>query len=458
MGLMDALSTGARGLALASAGINVTTENVTGASQSGFSRRRLQSSQLAPVQHAGLWIGQGATALGFARQTDRLLGVRLIDSTGSEAMASTLSESLNVVEAWFGTGETTGISESLAGFFDALGSASSDPSDASLRRAVVAAAGTFATTVSRVATGLTESVGSFDEQVSASLEDVNALLSEIASLNAAIGRSGATSGPADLLDRRDQLVTELAATTGATVNLAADGSATVFIGGHAVVSGADARRLSAGEDADGNTTILVSMDDGAIELTDSVGGKIGGYLEARSLAQGWLDDLDNFAYALGSALNAQHAAGFDQNGGTGGDIFSVGSSSSGCAAALTVNGALAEDPTLLAFAGDSSAAAGDATNLESLLAIEDDTATFGKTAMAQVASIVADVGSATSTAESEAEAEAAMVSDLTTLRDSVSGVDTDEEAVNLLQYQAAYRAAARVVSAADELLQQLLAL
>jgi flagellar hook-associated protein 1 FlgK len=51
-----------------------------------------------------------------------------------------------------------------------------------------------------------------------------------------------------------------------------------------------------------------------------------------------------------------------------------------------------------------------------------------------------------------------MVSDLTTLRESVSGVDTDEEAVNLLQYQAAYRAAARVVSAADELLQQLLQL
>lgn len=458
MGLMDALSTGARGLALASAGINVTTENVTGASTAGFSRRKLQTSQLAPVQQQGLWLGQGATALGVARQTDRLLGVRLVDSTGAQSMATTLSDSLNVVEAWFGTGETTGISESLAGFFDALGSATSDPSDESLRRSVVSAAEKLASTVSRVATGLQESVDSFDEQVSASLEDVNGTLAEIASLNGAIGKSGATSGPADLLDRRDQLVMSLAETVGATVELKADGQATVYIGGHAVVSGAEARELAAGEDADGNTTITVSMDEGEIDCTEAIGGKVGGYLEARELAQGWVDDLDDFAYNFGSAVNAQHAAGYDANGAAGGDVFSIGTSASGSAANLAINSSLADDPELCAFAGDSSAAAGDADNLEAILAIEDDTSTFGKTAAAKVSSIVADVGAATAGAESDAEAEAAMVSDLTTLRESVSGVDTDEEAVNLLQYQAAYRAAARVVSAADELLQQLLQL
>ena len=459
MGLLDALSTGARGLAVASAGINVTTQNVTGAGTEGFSRRSLRTSQLDPVQQGGLWIGQGATASAVARSADRLLGVRLVDATGAQSSAATLSDSLSVVESWFGTGSTTGLAEALDGWFDALGQSTVDPSDASLRRGVVTAAEGLATVVSRMASGLADASLTYDEQISANIVEVNGMLAEVASLNGAIGKSGATTGPADLLDRRDQLLVSLAEKCGATAELRADGQAVVMIGGHAVVSGPEARSLVASTDDDGRVAVHVSVDEGELDVTSQVGGQVGGLVAARELVEGWIDDLDSFAYGFATAVNTQHALGYDQSGTAGGDLFLAPASSEGAAAAMAVSAAIAGDPALLAFAGAATALAGDGDNLEALLELEDDTITFGgATARAVLSGLVADVGSQVAAADAEAESESARLADLETLRDSISGVDTDEEATHLLEYQAAYRAAARVVSAADELLRQLLAI
>lgn len=459
MSLLGALQSGARGLAVASAGIDVTTQNVTGASTPGFSRRTLQSKQLAPIQENGLWLGQGATASGIARQTDRLLGVRLVAGTGAEAAASTLADSLSLVESYFGAGETSGISDALSGWYDALGEASADPGSEALRGGVVSSAESLAASVSRVATSLSESIESFNGQIAGSLDAANATLQEIAALNAAIGKQGSTAGPADLLDRRDQLIVELATTVGARVELRADGQATVFIAGHAAVSGGEARLLSTATDDAGNTTLQLAVDDGALDITAGIGGKLGGYVEARELAEGWISDLDEFAYNFATAMNTQNAAGFDQAGSAGGNIFAVGASSAGAAADMAVESTLVEDVSLLAFAGAATAEAGDGNNLESLLALEDDTTTFaGRTAAGVISSVVASVGAAVVAAETDAETEAAILTDITALRESISGVDTDEEAVSLLQYQAAYRSAARVISAADEMLRQLVTL
>lgn len=459
MGLLDALQTGARGLAVASAGIDVTTQNVTGASTPGFSRRTLRTQQLDPLQQGALWLGQGATATGVARSTDRLLGVRLVEATGAEAQATTLSENLRVVESWFGTGGTTGLAEALDGWFDALGQATADPSDASLRRAVVSAADGLATVVSRVASGLDEAMDTFDEQLGGSVDDVNAMLAEVAALNAAIGKSGATSGPADLLDRRDQLLVDLAEKVGATVELRADGQATVMVAGHAVVSGSEARALVLATDDEGRAAIHVQVDQGALDVTQLVGGTMGGHVDARALCAGWVDDLDAFAFAFVTAANAQHALGYDVNGAAGGDLFLATTSAAGAAAGMAVDASIADDPELLAFAGASSAAVGDGDNLEALLDLEDDTTSFdGRTARAVLSGIVADVGAEVASAQSVAESEAARRLDLQSLRDAVSAVSTDEEATHLLEYQAAYRASARVLSAADELLRTLLAL
>ncbi len=459
MSLFGALSVGARGLAVASAGIDVTSQNVTGARTPGFTRRSLRTQQMAPVQQGALFVGQGAYAAGVTRATDRLLGVRLVDATGAESASSTLSRQLSGVEGYFDATNTTGLGESLDLVFDALGSATADPSDASQRQAVVHAMTSFASTVARIADGLQDAMTGAEEELGASLDAVNDALAEVAELNAAIGHSGAASGPADLLDRRDQLLRELASSVGATAELKADGQAVVYVAGHVAAGLGDYRPLSLSENAAGEPVVSIGMDGGTFDITGEVGGAVGGLVAARSRMSGWADDLDEFAFTVGSAFNTQNALGFDASGAAGSDLFDVGASASGAAAGLTVSAAVQDDASLLAFAGAATARAGDGVNLEALLALEDDATLFADgTARAAASAIVADVGTAVAAADSDSEAQAALLSDLETLRESISGVNTDEEATHLLEYQAAYRASAKVLSAADELLRTLLQL
>ncbi len=454
MGLLNALHAGTRGLAAASAGIDVTTQNVTNVNTPGYSRRTVAQQTSDPVSKAGLFLGHGPDVTGITRITDRLLGTRLIAATGDKAAAESLESALQVIEPYFDEASGTGIVASLDAFFDAISSASTDPSSTSLRLGVVNAAATFATTVSRTAGGIQAAIDGFDTQLGEGLDEVNAQLTEIANLNAKIGRAGTTTGPADLLDRRDELIKGLGATLGATVDLSADGQATVFVGGHAVVSGGEARTLSVLADVSGASQVSVSMDGGTMQVTSELGGEWGGLVEARSSAQGYLDSLDEFATTFSDAVNAQHATGYDANAAAGTDVFTVTASG---AAGFSLASALADDPLLLAFAGDSTAAAGDGVNLQALLSIESDSSMFAtgtsRTFLSAIASTIgADIAAATANVETQVQ----LTSDLETARASVSGVDSDEEAMHLLQYQAAYRAAARVVSAADELIGELL--
>lgn len=457
MGLLDAIQTGRRGLAAASAGIEVTSQNVANVGTAGYTRRKLLQSTTDPVQRRGLWYGSGPRLDGVARATDRLLGVRLVASAGAASQAATLHEALSAAEASLGEAGTTDLSDANAAFWDSLSALTADPSDTSARRAVVAAAGSLASTVSRVATALDGAVADLDGALAGRLDGANAKLAEVAALNKAIGRAGLETGPADLLDRRDLLVRELGEEIGATVDLAADGQATVFVGGHAVVSGGDARALRLGAAADGSPEIGVTTGSGAVAVTREMGGAVGGSLAARATVQGWVDALDTFATTLAGTLNAAHAAGFDAAGTPGGDVFTFDASAP--AATFAVSSALA-DPAALALAGASTAEPGDGANLAALLDLEGAAVFAGGTLTAGEAltDLASRVGAEVATAEGDAASFEAQLADVDAMHDALASVDTDEEAIRLVEYQTAYRAAARVLSVGDEMLRTLLSL
>jgi flagellar hook-associated protein 1 FlgK len=69
---------------------------------------------------------------------------------------------------------------------------------------------------------------------------------------------------------------------------------------------------------------------------------------------------------------------------------------------------------------------------------------------------IASIGVKSSTAKSQSTNKQTMMTQLTTQRQQVSGVSLDEEATNLIQYQHAYEAAARVISVMDSLLDTLI--
>ncbi len=70
--------------------------------------------------------------------------------------------------------------------------------------------------------------------------------------------------------------------------------------------------------------------------------------------------------------------------------------------------------------------------------------------------MVAEVGARGSATRSSLQAQTALLEQATQVRDSASGVNLDEEAADLMKYQQAYEAAAKVVQVGDSLIQTLL--
>jgi len=449
--LLNTLDIGRSALSSAGTGIATTAHNVANAATEGYSRRTVDTSAADPVEQSGLLLGAGVRVDSITRATDALLGVRLVAHSGSEAESRALYESLSVVESYFNETNSAGISQTLEELFNTFASLTTDPSDPSLRAAAVDAASRFASSVSNTYSGVETVAEGLTKDVADSLEDVNAGLEELASLNAAIANAGGGLSAGDLADRRDQILQDLAGVVGITAEIGADGQATVFVGGHAVVSGSEARALSSDVNADGDPVLLLSSDNAFVDVTDEIGGRVGGLLAAREEAHGYLAELDRLAETVADAFNTQHAAGFDAYGDPGADLFTI-TAGTGSAASLGVTEALSEDAGLLALAGSSTAEAGDDGNLRLLLDIEAQTLMDGKTVNEFASALINQVGTDVATAAAELEQNSAVLADLSEVRQAIAGVDLDEEATQLIQWQAAYEAAAKVIRAADDML------
>jgi flagellar hook-associated protein 1 FlgK len=242
------------------------------------------------------------------------------------------------------------------------------------------------------------------------------------------------------------------------VEFTGDGLAQLSLGGHAVVNGAVARSLEVDQSTGGTPKVSLSADSATIDVTGMIGGYFGGRIDADNDIAAFEDELNAFIDTLGTALNTQHAAGFDRSGAAGGDLFTFTAGSE--ALTFTLDGVLAADTSLFAAAGAATASAGDGTNLAALVDIESALLFAGGTQSATEAlgSVYASVGRAVATSELNNATQNATLDDLTSLRTAISGVDLDQEAADLLGWQASYEAASRVVTATNDMLSELMEL
>lgn len=70
--------------------------------------------------------------------------------------------------------------------------------------------------------------------------------------------------------------------------------------------------------------------------------------------------------------------------------------------------------------------------------------------------LVAEIGVSAQRAQNSADSETVLLNEAKAAKESVSGVNLDEEAANLLRFQQAYQAAAQVITVADQMFQTLL--
>lgn len=460
MNIFSILRTGAGAMQVARGGIAVASNNVANADTPGYARQRLEQSAVGTIRRGGLLMGQGVTANSITSAYDRFNQRSVTTRTASSAFADQRAAAFDAIEPIFAEGEDGRLGAAITEYFDSFSRLGSDPSDPSLRQEVLAAGDMLVAMFTQADSGLSARLTVADERVAESATQANTLLQQIGTLNTEIMGLEANGGEAG--DFRAQRVAALDALAGILPVRSAeqpDGGLTVLLGGHALVQRGTVRPLTVSADPiTGLNRVEIPMGGGVAEITGQItDSRLGSLLSERdTVIPDLRADLDALAFDLANAVNGVHAAGFGSDGVTGRNFFVAPAAVTGAAGLFAVDAAVQGNTAAIAAATIPGSAA-DNTGSQALAALSDVNLAGGgtRTFLGFYADIVVEVGSAASSAYADqSRAEMRLHSSLD-VRDSAAGVSIEEEALDLLRLQDAYQAAGRVMSTANELMDEL---
>jgi flagellar hook-associated protein 1 FlgK len=430
--------------------LDVTSNNIANAATPGYSRQVADLVENPPLTlGANLQFGQGVSLAQIQGIRDQTLENRIQQETQPGGQLDAFLGGMNQVQSLLNEAQGAGLQNPLSQFFNSLQNLSTDPTNQSLRQAVINAGQTLAGAFNSAAAGLSQIQAGLNQSVSQTVTQINQLTQQIAAVNVQVGSLQAPGeNPSPFIDQRNQLLEKLANLVDIQVIPTESGMVTVTTAsGTALVVGNQSYALTAQTVVPSGNTDVFS---GGTDITSRLSsGELGGLIQARDQGlAGVQSSLDTLAYNLASAFNAQHAAGFDLNGSPGGNFFAPLASVTGAAASLAV---ALSDPSKVAASSDGTP--GSNGNALALANLENQNVISGQTVTGFYSNLISTVGNQIADAKTQQAAQSLLLQQLQNQQRNVSGVSLDEEAANLVKYQMAYDASARVVSVVNSLLQ-----
>lgn len=451
MSLSSLLSIAQSALQVHQREVDVAGHNIANASTEGYTRQRLNVSAATPLMHPQGSLGRGVQITGIERPRDDFLDNAFRRESGTLAQFATLRDALGEVENAFGEPSEFALAAQLDAFFSSWSDLANNPLSSAVR-AVVQSEGRQLTDFMNGLAGRIDAVRSQTvEQMRAGIGDVNLFLGQIADVNRQIAAAGngGTNAP-DLLDKRDSILDQLGEYLPITVVKDRDGSIRVIGGDSLLVDGGATRPLEIMSSPSGDVTIRVS---GGPQL-DLSSGKFAAQADLINNAiPRVVSQLDGLAATLVEQVNTLHSSGYTVTGEPVGDFFNRSN-----VTAATISLAAEVAASADAIAAGTGSGPGDASIALNIAALrETRLPSLDNQSIAEYyATLVGGLGSEVREADGMATAQDALVANVQARRQSVSGVSIDEEMVNLILHQQAYAAAARLVTVADEMIQEVL--
>jgi flagellar hook-associated protein 1 FlgK len=430
------------------AALDTTSNNIANANTPGYSRQTVNFEETPPVEYGGQLFGTGVEIGQITSQRNNVLQMSLDQATQQQSKYDSYLTSMQQVQTLFNETSGTGLQSSITAFFNSLQQLSTDPSNTSLRQAVLSAAQNMAQDFNSTSSSLTSLQQNVDESVPQAVSQINSLTSQIAQLNSEVSAAESTGQNAgSLVDQRNQLISQVSGIIDVSQVDAGNGNVTLTTtSGAALVVGNKSFHLTTQANPTTGFQHVYSM---GKDITSTInGGSLGGTLQVRdSTIPSILSSLDSLASSLENSFNSVNKAGTDLNGNPGGNFF-VPPPAGGVGAAATMSVALT-DPSQIAAGLDGTA--GDNANVNAMLALQNQGIVNGQTPINAYSNLVFQVGNDVASAQSEEQGVTATVQQLQNQIGSISGVSINEEAANLVQYQQAYQAAAQVASVISNL-------
>jgi flagellar hook-associated protein 1 FlgK len=447
-GLTAAFWTSAQSLEVNSGALDVTSNNIANANTPGYSREQVEISEASPTVEGNITYGGGAVLEGVQSIRSQVLQLQIDSATQQQSSSQAQYSALQQVQQPFAS-TTDSVGTNLSAFFSSLSQLSTDPTSVPERQAVLTAAQNTAVSFQQTEQSLQSVQSGLNQTVGQTVSQINSLTQQIAQVNGKVGQMeklGEDTG--SLGDQENQLISQLSQLTDVQVIQTEQGQTITTSGGAPLVVGSQSYSLQSSSNASGMTQVLSQGQN----ITSSFqGGSLAGTIQVRDHAiPGILTQLDNLASQFSSSVNSAQAAGFDLNGNAGQPLFT---DTSGAGAASNLQVAIT-DPSLIAASSDGSV--GSNGNVANLLAVQTTALPSGANPVDTYANLVSLSGNLTAQANADTTANTASLTQLNDQRGALSGVSVDQETANLVNFQNAYQAAAKVVSTIDTLMQTVL--
>ena len=325
--MSSVLSTGTSALLAFQRALATTSHNVANLNTPGYSRQKVDFATADPQNYGYGDVGNGTRIVDIRRAADQMAISRLLDSSGELARLKQLSGMADRVNSLF-SDAATNVAGVWSNFFDSVSGLSSNAAGTADRQNMLDGGKALANRFVQLNTHLNNLNSEVNNGLLAGATEVNRLASEIAQINGTIGTNIANAAP-DLLDRRDQLISQLIGYTGGTAVIQDGGIMNVYsAGGNALVVGTTASKVTTVADPYQPERLQLALQTQGNTITldpKAVGGQIGGLLEFRDTvltpAQA---ELGKLAIGLAESFNSSHRQGVDLYGKMGADFFNIG--------------------------------------------------------------------------------------------------------------------------------------
>lgn len=426
----------------------VASQNVANAQTEGYSRRRTVITDAGTVSTPQGRVGRGVLVQDVERVRDELLD-RAYRRGNTQAEGYAQRESLVTrIETMFGEPSEIGLDATLDAFWSAWADLANQPASDITRKIVRQAGERVSVVIQDYSQRLRELKDSTREELSAGVAEVNQIAAKLADLNRGISRGGQDGSPVDLLDERDRLLDELSGFGSVRVLDRGNGVTAVIFENAPLVDGTERQVMRVEGDPPtllaGTTRVDFRSGSGRLRETVDVLTNV-----IPQVGRG----LDDLVRGMVEQVNTLHRSGYTLDDETGIDFFDPAALTAG---SIRLSAEIAADHTRVAASTEPGAASNNRLALAFGIMREDPTTMGSTTFGGFYRQIVTEVALDVQGARHSAQVYGAVAEHAATQRESVSGVSSDEELVNLVQHQHAYQAASRLVSVADEMMQTLL--
>lgn len=479
----DLLSIGKTGLAAAQKSLQTAAHNISNVNSDGYSRQKVVQQASIPIGIGNTVIGTGTYIKSIERIHDDFIEKRLNGVISDHAFNDERYFQLSLVENIFNEINYEGLNTSINNFFNSFRELSNNPGSETIRSLIRENAKILVQNFHRTNEALDKAAENINNKLDMAVDDINSTLTAIANLNYKIREIEVTNGESgDLRDERDRYLNKLAEFF--AVESYSDDEGRFIVSAKGVgtlVSGRINQTFKCKSPppegvnpAFANAREII-LDNKVLSSRFQL-GKVTALLQTRNEEiKSMHEKIDEIAWSLANAVNAVHRRGFinkevdvDAQGNpipssmeraTNIDFFKIKEDPYKAAFLIDLSPDIKESLSNIATAAEPNAPGDNRIALAISKLQYEQISHNGETTLEedylQSVGTVALTSGKFKIAQEQSEG---ILAQTRSFREQISGVSVDEETANMMKYQHAYEASARVMRVADDMFKAILSI